>query len=163
MKKAFSLVELIFVIAIIGIISGIGFFSYRPNHHLKDAEFVLLKLKEARYKAIANSSTNFPINDERCLEMSKEKLNKTIKKASPGVEDDIYQMKSEITPQNPAPTEICFDYLGRAHNGRTGGHFNLSLATLIKEKSEYEVKYGANSCNIALYPYTGYAIIECVK
>lgn len=164
MKKAFSLVELIFVIVIIGIISGVGFFSYKPNYHLKDAEFIILKLKTARYKAIADDSTKFTTNDKRCVELTKESLNESIKKATLDVkEKDIYQMKSDIIALNNAPIQICFDYIGRAHDGRSGGHFNLSLNTLIKQKLEYEIKYASNSCKIALFEYSGYAIIECAK
>ncbi len=51
-RNAFSLLELIFVIVLIGVISGIGFYMSRPDYSRQDAQYTLLKLKEARYRAL---------------------------------------------------------------------------------------------------------------
>ena len=51
-RNAFSLIELIFVIVLIGIMSGIGFYMSQPDYARQDAQYTLLKLKEARYRAL---------------------------------------------------------------------------------------------------------------
>jgi len=49
-KKAFTLIELVFVIVIIGIITGVGLNSFKTNYLLNDTNFIALKLKMLSFR-----------------------------------------------------------------------------------------------------------------
>jgi len=105
-KKAFTLLELIFVIIIIGVLSGVAFRSFKPHYLRSDVNFVLMKLEDTRYKAmgydklLAQSDVNYSIG---CIDI--DDLNKT--------DDAAYAFRSAL--KNRPFDVICFDTLGRAY------------------------------------------------
>ncbi|ADN08502.1 prepilin-type N-terminal cleavage/methylation domain-containing protein [Sulfurimonas autotrophica] len=110
-KQAFSLLELIFVIIIIGILSGVAISSFKPHHLRDDTNFVLMKLEETRYKAIGynkslpSSDINYSIG---CI--SVDTLSKT--------DTQAYKFYSYFDlSSSSAINVICFDALGRVHDG----------------------------------------------
>jgi len=150
MRHAFSLIELIFVIVLIGVISGIGFYMSRPDYARQDAQYTLLKLKEARYRAIGYDA----LDSSGCVTLTKAAL-------SNSDEAPRHEIKNEpvITyTQNPAITTICFDSLGRPHDGHS-----IALATLIQTELTIMFQNSDKNSTIRVFPQSGYAIIPCTN
>lgn len=146
MKKAFSMLELIFVIVLMGVLSSIGFYMYRPNTALLDAQYTLLKLKEARYRAIGYSA----LDPSGCVTLTKASLEGD----STTIKHDI---KSAITHTSHNDT-ICFDALGRPHDMG----FSIALDTLAHSTITIvftDFSDNQKSSTIRLFPQSGYAII----
>lgn len=143
-RNAFSLVELIFVIVLIGSISGIGFYMSQPDYARQDAQYTLLKLKEARYRAIGYDA----LDPAGCVTLTATALSNN--------ETPRHEIKSNITLSNPAIQTICFDGLGRPHNGN-----DITLTSLLPNNFTITFVSGDKNTTIRLYSGTGYAIIPC--
>ena len=142
--KAFTLIELIFVIIIIGIISGVGFSMQKSDYAYRDGEYLLLKLKEARYKAMGFEGKL----DEGCIELNANSI-----QTNELNEVEAYKFRSSIDSNM---TDICFDYLGRPHF-----EDNVDLDTLLQNKKDIILSYNEKSCTVMVYPLSGYGIIAC--
>jgi prepilin-type N-terminal cleavage/methylation domain-containing protein len=147
MRHAFSLIELIFVIVLIGILSGIGFYMSRPDYVRQDAQYTLLKLKEARYRALGYDA----LDPAGCITLTASAL-------SNSDEAPRHDIRSAITPINTLVPEqmICFDSLGRPHDGNS-----TALNTLLTTTVDIVFTNSDKNSTIRLYPQTGYAIILC--
>lgn len=146
MKKAFTLLELIFVIVLIGVLSGIGFYTYRPNTPLRDAQYTLLKLKEARYRSIGYDA----LHSAGCVTLEEEALEDT----DESVRHDI---KSTLT-HTARNDMICFDALGQPHDMG----YSINLNTLAHAPIDIvftDSSENTKSTAIRLFPQSGYAII----
>lgn len=153
-NRAFSLIELIFVIIIIGVLSGISFYISQPEYTHQDAQYTLLKLKEARYNAIGYDG----LKDDQCVILTKESLS--------SAESPAHTIKSTIelgsvsTSANPilhsiANATVCFDALGRVHEGK-----DITLLSLVQSNSDIQFKNGDKNSTIRLFSGSGYAIIQ---
>lgn len=140
-RYAFSLIELIFVIVLIGVLSGIGFYMSRPDTTRQDAQYTLLKLKEARYRAIGYDA----LDPAGCVTLTAAALSNN--------ETPRHEIKSTLTPNG---TTVCFDGMGRPHNGNS-----ISLNTLMGTDLNITFVDGDKNSTIRLYSGTGYAIIPC--
>ena len=154
-RNAFSLVELIFVIVLMGVLTGIGFYMSQPSYTKKDAQYTLLKLKEARYRAIG-----FETADGSCSEGGWIKFEEiSLENDSTNTKHDI---KSAITYDTSILTNInktiCFDSLGRPHDGNRS---DFTAPLLSSDLTITLSKSGDKDTNITLYCGTGYAIIPC--
>lgn len=147
MKNAFSLMELIFVIVLMGILTGIGFYMSRPDPTRADAQYALLKLKEARYRALGYDGAV----PSGCVTFTQEALS-----SNEAPKHEIKSAVSVIYPPVPALSTVCFDALGRPHEGNS-----ITLDTLIRTKVAILFKNGDKNTTVHLYPQTGYAIIPC--
>ncbi|HZF69348.1 prepilin-type N-terminal cleavage/methylation domain-containing protein [Sulfuricurvum sp.] len=143
MRSAFTLIELIFVIVLIGVLSGIGFYMSRPDYTRQDAQYTLLKLKEARYRAMGNDT----LDPSGCVTLTQTALSS----------DDAprHEIKSAIT-MTPNVTTVCFDGTGRPHSGNS-----VTLNTLMQSELNILFNYGDKNSTIRLFSGTGYAIIPC--
>jgi prepilin-type N-terminal cleavage/methylation domain-containing protein len=150
MKKAFTLLELIFVIVLIGVLSGIAFYMNRPDGTRSDAQYTLLKLKEARYRAIGDDTSNGTALANGCVTLTKTALSNN--------ETPVYTIKSSIPPILALSNEqtVCFDTLGRPHNGNS-----TTLNTLFTSDVNITFQSSTHTSEIKLYKQTGYAIITC--
>lgn len=148
MKKAFSLLELIFVIVLIGVLSGIAFYMNRPDITRSDAQYTLLKLKEARYNAIGYETGDGTASPRGCVTLTKEALSTN--------ESPTYTIKSSTITSSV--TTICFDALGRPHNGNS-----TALSTLLASDINITFAKDTRSSTIRLYKQSGYAIITCTN
>ncbi|MDD2265919.1 prepilin-type N-terminal cleavage/methylation domain-containing protein [Sulfuricurvum sp.] len=143
MRSAFTLIELIFVIVLIGVLTGIGFYMSRPDYTRQDAQYTLLKLKEARYRAMGNDT----LDPSGCVTLTPSALSS----------DDApkHEIKSAIT-MTPNVTTVCFDAKGRPHDGNS-----VTLDTLIHSPLNIFFNNGDKNSTIRLFSGTGYAIIPC--
>jgi prepilin-type N-terminal cleavage/methylation domain-containing protein len=149
-RNAFSLIELIFVIVLIGVISGIGFYMSRPDYTRQDAQYTLLKLKEARYRAIGFQTSNGSCSDAGWIEFKTDDI--IANNSSDNLSE--HKIKSNIS----LTKTICFDSLGRPHDG------NRSDFTAPLLPNDLIITFSSNNTqetNITLYSGTGYAIIPC--
>jgi len=105
MKKAYTLIELIFVIVIIGILSGVGYYSFDPHYLRNDAHMITMKIEQTRYEAIHYDKT---FNDAKsnigCIKLA------TLKDTNESSIEQNYKFHSEISPDTGS---ICFDIFGR--------------------------------------------------
>ncbi|ACM93006.1 prokaryotic N-terminal methylation motif domain protein [Nautilia profundicola AmH] len=145
--KAFSLMELIFVIVIMGILSFIGL-QFIPDETLTTdtqilKEKVLQKKSNALgYKFIGNS-------DYVCITFNKDILNNEDKNSNEKVH---YKFKSniEVYGLNNGNT-ICFDNAGRPFDGE----IDENLTKIIHTNIIISLKYKNNEQNFTIYPITG--------
>lgn len=145
MRHAFSLIELIFVIVLIGIISGIGFYMSRPDYARQDAQYTLLKLKEARYRAIGYDA----YDPAGCVTLTQAAL-------SNSDESPRHEIKSTITVTPNTVNTVCFDALGRPHDGNF-----VTLNSLLRTEVTVLFQNSDKNSSIRIFPQSGYAIIPC--
>lgn len=146
MKKAFTLIELIFVIVLIGVLSGIAFYMNQSDVTRSDAQYTLLKLKEARYRAIGYTTSDGTVAPGGCVTLTKEALSDNV--------TPKYEIKSNTI--TTSTTTVCFDALGRPHDGNS-----TTLSTLLASDINVTFQKASKSTTIFLYNQSGYAIITC--
>jgi len=146
--KAFTLIELIFVIIIVGIIS-IGALNAIPDNTLKNnTNFIYSKILEKKANALGFMANMEKEEENRtvCITFTKEwlKEDENFSKVKFNLSDRI-----KINPQNET---ICFDYLSRPHKGKIDlKNFN----NLLYNSSEINISYNKSQKTIIIYPLTG--------
>ena len=149
MRRAVTFIELIFVMVILGVLTGLGFGFIKTNTAYRDGEAVLLKLKQARYKAMGHEGLLPDLSG--CVELNENGL------SDPVSQTGGYQLKSDINASwADGETWLCFDSLGRPHKGQ-----NDNLGTLLAAPFEIDLGYGNQNCTVRVYQQSGYAIIAC--
>ncbi len=153
MKKAFSLLELIFVIVIIGIMAGLGSGSIKTNHLLNDSHYIIGKIREAQYEGIGFEHQNFDgsfiANTKGCVTLTPAFLDGNASKAQVK-----YSLHVSIDHSALNTDTLCFDTKGRPHDG------NFAQNTLFTEQKVLILTYNTKSVSISIEPITGYAIIN---
>ena len=80
MRKAFTFIELIFVIVIIGIMTSLGLSAFKTNYLLNDVEFIASKIKEAQFLGTGYEHNGFgsqnltPDYNAGCIKVEKTSL-----------------------------------------------------------------------------------------
>jgi len=153
MKKSFSLIEMIFVIVIIGIIS-IGTLNAIPdNTLLNNTKFLYNKILEKKANALSFMAQmdNKDENRTVCVVFDEEWLR----------EDESYsKVKFNLSKRVTIKTEnktICFDYLGRPYVNRV----NLeTFDNLLYDSVDINISYSGSYKIITIYPMSGYVEIK---
>jgi len=145
--RAFSLMELIFVIVIMGILSFMGL-QFIPDETLT-SDTQMLKEKILQKKSDALGYKTAGSDDYVCINFDKDDLNSKDKNSNEKVH---YKFKSEISVKglNNGNT-ICFDYLGRVFDGE----IDVNLTNLVHKNIIISLKYKNKEQNITIYPITG--------
>ena len=152
----FTLIEIIFVMVLMGVLASIGY-SFIPNHHLlNDSRYILLQIKNQQKNAIGYNTANFSLAwnkpdanlsdyNRTCVEFDKVWLEARDKDSAHPYRFDT---KTTITADKD---HICFDNLGRAYlnNQLLNKVTKIILTYPSKPKKE-----------ILIYPYSGYAIMN---
>ncbi len=149
MKGAFTLLELIFVLIIIGVLSVAALYSYHPQHLLEDVDFVQMRLLRAKYQGIQYDKRH-PTPDINasvgCVDLQKEAWLKLAKKKH-------YTLHADIATSYKT---LCFDSFGRPHL-----EDNLTLNAPIAEPKELLLlRYRSKEVRFILLPQSGYVIIK---
>jgi len=153
--KAFSLLELIFVIVIIGIMAGLGSASIKTNHLLNDSHYIVGKIREAQYKGIGYEHNGFgtestvPDYKRGCIALTPAFLDGNASKA-----EAKYSLHVNINHSALGTDTLCFDTKGRPHDG------DFTQNTLFTEQKVLILTYKTKNVTISIEPITGYAIIN---
>lgn len=158
-KRAFSMVELIFIIVLMGILAKIAS-SYMPdNRLLSDKHYISMKIKEQQKNAIGYDTFQFGSSQYwsvptrysqdfnlTCIESTKEYFESLDREKS---------YKFTLTFDNNMT--ICFDSLGRPY-----GDVSLVLPTvrLFRGDADINVTYNSLKSRISVLPMSGYVIIK---
>jgi type II secretory pathway pseudopilin PulG len=152
--KSFTLIEMIFVVVLIGIVS-IGAINAIPdNTFTNNTKYLYNKVLEKKANAIGLMANTSDSEENRsvCIAFNKEwlKNDETYSKVKFNLSNRI-----KITPNKT----ICFDYLGRPHEN----DINLTdFSTILHKKVDINITYIKNNkCNtLTIYPITGYVEIH---
>jgi prepilin-type N-terminal cleavage/methylation domain-containing protein len=149
-RKAFSMVELIFVIVLLGILASVGGNLLPDNRLLNDTNYIIMKIKDTQKNAIGYDTAGFSEpwsqeNNTTCITLTKiefENLDKSSQKP--------HVMSSDITGTD-AGAILCFDSYGRP--------YKLSEQKLL-ENLDINVTYKGKTKNISVLPISGYVTLS---
>ena len=132
MIKAFSMVELIFVIVLMGILASVGGNLLPDNRLLQYTNEAIIKIKETQKNAIGNDVNSFEKpwsqeNNSTCITL-----------------DDSLHVVGSI--------QICFDEYGRP--------YDIKDKKLLLQNTNIIVRFNEKNNIIALQPISGYIIIN---
>jgi len=152
MRRAFTLLELVFVIVIIGILAKIGSEAFRTDYLRNDAAFVALKIRQAQFEGIGFDHRTFDgsqiADTTGCLTLTQVSLeeNATAGRAA-------YRLHASLTGDLAGKT-LCFDHLGMPHDD--GSHISTPMAAA----ATLTLTYGGRERNLTVLPRSGYVIIK---
>jgi len=143
------MVELIFVIILVGILAGIGT-NYMPdNRLLNDTIFLSMKIKETQKNAIGYDINGFSKpwskeNNLTCILLDTTVLeNEDLKAQKPHKFSSVLSVDGNTT--------LCFDEYGRPYNSER----------LLLNKIDMNLTYETNRYkSISVMPISGYVIIN---
>ncbi len=149
-KKAFSMIELIFIIIVLGILATTMKMNMPDNRLLLDINFITQKIKTKQIYALSYDNFDYQaktFNDAKtCIYIDKDALNldeKNISKLSP------YQIRSKITIDSN-DNNICFDNLGRPFN--VNNFINMPIS--------FNISYKDRNKTIKIMPFSGCIVKE---
>ena len=144
--KAFSLIELIFVIVIMGILTFSAFEFIPDNTLISDKEMLKLKILQKKSNALGYKKIGF--DDYICITFDKDFLNEEDKNSSEKVH---YTFKSNISVEGLNGNRVCFDNFGRIYDNEV----DANLENLINNVIIIKLIYKSDEKNITIYPLIG--------
>jgi len=147
--KAFSMVELIFVIVLMGILASVGGNLLPDNRLLNDTNYITMKIKEKQKNAIGRSNYNF--GDElwsssssfTCIDLDKIGFeSEDLKDQKPHKLSSTLNVDGNVT--------LCFDEYGRPYQSEQ----------LLLQKKDINVTYNGQMNTISVFPMSGYVTLN---
>ncbi len=151
MKQAFTLLELIVVIVIIGIMAAVGSSTFRSNYLRDDVHFILSKIQEAHFRGIGYEHNDFGVEESNpdynngCINLNSSLLHESAAAAALHYNLHVDSFDYGI---------LCFDAKGRPHLD------NFKESTLLTTQKLLNFTYSGKSLSIIIEPVSGYAIIK---
>ena len=152
MKHAYTLVELIFVIVVIGILTGVASSSFKSDYLSADIDFISAKIRQAQYKGIGYEHKVFGTDtapadyNNGCIRLEKTALeDKAVDSQA------AYKLHVDSFDEGT----ICFDAKGRPHDT------DFSPGTLRSDTKIITLSYNGETKIINLLNLSGFAIIKC--
>jgi len=150
MKNAFTLLELVVVIVILGVLAAVGSNFYKVDHLNNDALFISSKIKQTQYEAMMVKNSGVPTAaTQGCIELSKAALEDTTSGGK-----TAYRLHATLGG-TLANSVLCFDEKGRPLNGSGFG-----ISSLFHNIEVLNLSYAGKNKEIELQPLTGYVIIN---
>ncbi|MEN4046105.1 prepilin-type N-terminal cleavage/methylation domain-containing protein [Sulfurimonas sp. NWX367] len=146
--KAYTLIELIFVIIIIGVLAGTGFYYFKPHYLQNDRDFLELQLNTTRYEGLnydkrnPSGSMDYTIG---CIAQENFFTDRT-------TIDTHYKVHAVFTV-TPNENILCFDTLGRVHNGTDGN--KTTQNSLLASDIVITLSYNNEEKNITIDHFSG--------
>ncbi len=151
MKKAFTMIEIIFVIVILAILAGVSTTIF-PDYSLRnDTNYILMKIKEKQKSAIGYNGQNFGDdlwsndNNISCIDLDKNAL---ILEERNSKEAKKHILKSDLNTS----VKLCFDNIGRP--------YYPMQEQLLLDTLDIGITYKKKSKTISIMPVSGYAIMK---
>jgi competence protein ComGC len=154
-KNSFTLIEMIFVIILVGILS-IGAINSIPDNTLpNNTNFVYNKILEKKANALALKANmdNSEENRSVCIKFDSEWLKNDEKHSK--VKFNLSNRVTILSSENV----VCFDYLGRPYKDSVD---LKSFNNLLHNDVNVTIRYNneQKEKNIIIYPITGYVEIK---
>jgi Tfp pilus assembly protein FimT len=149
MKNAFSMIELIFIIVLIGILAKIGSSFIPDNKLLNDTHYVSMKIKEQQKNALGYD--NFSFGSSKVWDINRSDFNRTCITCNKSFFESLdsnSSLNAEITCSN---TPFCFDSVGRPYD---------ATERLLLQKIDISVNYNGKIKTLSVLPMSGYVIIN---
>ncbi|MFC2074318.1 type II secretion system protein [Campylobacterota bacterium] len=149
MRKAYTLLELIFIIVIIGVLAGVASTTYKPDYLKSDINYITLKIKKAQYSGIGYEHKVFGTDDapadyiNGCIKLNKTDLED---KATDG--KAAYKLNAEFEDAGT----LCFDAKGRPHTDDFNG---LPWSKVI------DLSYNGETKSITISAVSGFVSTSC--
>jgi prepilin-type N-terminal cleavage/methylation domain-containing protein len=156
MRAAFSLMELVLVLAVVAIVAGVGSSVYHSNRALIDARYIALQIDKTRYQAIGYDHRIFgggfdSTQSIGCIDLAKKSFESN---ATSGEEGGIHPETQISIISGIDGTRLCFDATGAPHTN------DFSMTHLLRMKVELNVSNGKEHSQVIVMPTTGYVIIN---
>jgi prepilin-type N-terminal cleavage/methylation domain-containing protein len=146
--KAFSLIELIFVIVIAGILTFLGM-EYMPDEKLTVyTQMLKAKIMEKKSNALGYKAEGF--DNYFCIKLDKQWLQNDENGSKVRYNFNIKDITVQVSPALENDS-LCFDYLGRDYNGSV----DSNLTNLIHQNIIITVKYKNEESAITVFPISG--------
>ncbi len=135
MKKAFSMLEVVVTVMIIGIFTAIATEFIPNNSLLENTSYILYKIKETQAKALLNQE------NENCIILD-DKISDKSKNHQITIESSLLNKK------------LCFDSEGKPFEN------NLSIENMIKKPVTIKIKNQNEEKDLILMPFSGLVVIK---
>lgn len=151
MRRGLTLIEMVFVIIIIAIISATGTISYHPGILQNDTKFTVLAIEKKRREGTGFDHRVFgggEISDIKyrgCIVLTKEGIMNAYSEG-----ENKYNFKSSVSGKYNGK-RICFDHLGRPSEG--------NYTNPVSSSVDINISYSNKSFIIEILPVSGYVII----
>lgn len=152
MRKAYTLLELIFIIVIIGVLAGVASTTYKENYLKNDINFIAVKIKKAQYRGIGYEHKVFGTDNapadyiNGCIRLEKTALE------DKAIDGDV-QYRLHVDDFDSGI--LCFDAKGRPHDN------DFSPATLRSEKKVIDLSYNGETESITISAVSGFVSTSC--
>jgi len=157
--KAFTMIELIFVIVLIGILTNVGLTFLPDNRLINDTNFLIMKIKAKQKGAIGydiyKSGKPWQIPTKNSLEYNLTciELNTTILEQNDNKSQTPYKFSSTISVDKNKT--ICFDEDARPYHQNSSGGEQLLLTSL-----DINLTLKGQTKKLSIMPVSGFVHIK---